>query len=303
MERLTIDSAAGARIWIKRDDRTGNAYGGNKVRSLEFLLADVRPGDEVWTAGGLGSTHALATAIHAGSLGARVRIFRWHQEMNEHAEATSRRLLARGAATSLSRSAPLALARALLARLTRTGRGSPRVHWVPAGATSPLGMLGHVNAGLELARQIEHGEMPAPDRIVLPLGTGGTAAGIALGCAIAGLHSRIVAVRVVPRVVANRVRLRWLMRSTARLIGRVTQERIPLPPANRVRIVHAYYGGAYGRATAAGRAAAALGAIPLDYTYSAKACAAALAEPEGNVLFWLTFDARVPRANRFSSGT
>src|SRR5690349_24785698 len=51
-------------LWLKRED----AIGGNKVRSLEFLLATAQPGDAVLTIGGTGSTHCLATAVHARAL-------------------------------------------------------------------------------------------------------------------------------------------------------------------------------------------------------------------------------------------
>ncbi|MGH7720933.1 MAG: 1-aminocyclopropane-1-carboxylate deaminase/D-cysteine desulfhydrase, partial [Gemmatimonadaceae bacterium] len=63
VERYVITS--GSELWIKRDDLNAPAFGGNKVRSLEYLLARVRPGDAVLTIGGVGSTHVLTTAAHA----------------------------------------------------------------------------------------------------------------------------------------------------------------------------------------------------------------------------------------------
>jgi 1-aminocyclopropane-1-carboxylate deaminase/D-cysteine desulfhydrase-like pyridoxal-dependent ACC family enzyme len=281
-------------LWIKRDDLTSEAIGGSKVRALEFLLGGVRPGDEVLTVGGTGSTHALATAVFARQLGAKVTLFRWRQEMNDSAEAVQSRI-AREASSGrrgTSRFVVGAYARALLARL----RGA---RWIPAGGSVPLGVLGHVNAALELADQIAQSTLPAPSRIVVPLGSGGTTAGIALGARIAGLEAEIVGVRVVPRLVANRSHVRALAGSTASLIERVTKQQVPRVRAGAIRVVHSEYGGAYGRPTAAGEAAArrcrsAL-RITLDATYSAKALAAALALTEsegGTTLFWLTFDGR-----------
>jgi D-cysteine desulfhydrase len=174
-------------------------------------------------------------------------------------------------------------------------RASRTVHWVPAGGTSPLGMLGHVNAAHELAQQIASGEVPPIDRVVVPLGSGGTVAGLALGFAIAGVHTRVVGARVAPWIVANRTRVGALVRSAARLLERLTGT--TMPPPVPVEVLHAAYGGAYGRPTCAGAAAAAamrsaIG-LRLDATYSAKALAAALGGPSGQrVLFWLTFDAR-----------
>ncbi|MCA7081928.1 pyridoxal-phosphate dependent enzyme, partial [Staphylococcus aureus] len=76
----------------------------------------------------------------------------------------------------------------------------PIGHFVPAGGTSPLGILGHVAGALELARQVDEGLLPPPARVVLPLGSGGTTAGLVLGLAIAGIDAEVVGVQVVPRV-------------------------------------------------------------------------------------------------------
>lgn len=278
-------------LWIKRDDLTAPTLGGNKVRSLEFLLAGVGPGDEVVTIGGWGSTHVLATAHYAARLGARTTVVRWRQALNESAGAV-RAEIDRSAGRSLG--ALTAVDGFLRGQLQRRRR---RVRWVPAGGTSPLGILGHVNAGLELAAQIERGEFPPPTRIYIPLGSGGTAAGVALGLALAPVDVEIVAVRVVPWVVANAVRVRTLLRQTRRLIERECGTALSIPQSPRVRVVHTAYGGAYGRATEAGRLAAArlrkAHRVGADATYAAKALAVALAERgEGVSVFWLTFDAR-----------
>ncbi len=168
------------------------------------------------------------------------------------------------------------------------------------GGSSALGALGHVNAALELHRQIADGTLPRPGRIVLPLGTGGTAAGLVLGLAIAGMRIPIVAARIGPRIGANRRRVLALVRATSRLIGRVTQRPVPDVADDGLRVVHDVYGGAYGRSLPAGDRAAGhmmlWRGLALDATYSAKAFAAAIAHPrdrEAPTLFWLTFDGRM----------
>ena len=277
-------------LWVKREDLSAEPLGGNKVRSLEFLLADVSPGDRVTTVGAAGSTHVLATAIYARKLGANPRVYRWMQEMNAMAQAVAERIGREVDDGPVQRTVAVAYARALMARW----RGA---RWVPAGGSSPLGVLGHVEAGIELALQVERGLMPAPRRVVLPLGTGGTAAGIALGAAIGGLQTEVIGVRVVPRVVANRRRVKRLVSQTARLIHRLTGEAVDAPAP--VRVVHSFYGGAYGRKvpvaeSAAERCLTETG-IAVDSTYSAKALAAAISiarEEGGTTLFWLSFDGR-----------
>ena len=280
-------------LWIKRDDLSAAAFGGNKVRALEFLLGRVRAGDDVLTVGGEGSTHVLTTAAHAARLGARTGAYRWRHEMNPAADAVAARASELCERVVTSGGPVRTLAWTLLVRARHP------VHWVPPGGTCPLGILGHVNAALELSEQVASDTLPCPVRVVVPLGSGGTAAGLALGFAIAGLPTVVLGARVAPRVTANRARVLRLARATAALIARVTGERLPSLPRDRVEVVHEVYGGAYGRPTMVADEAAALlrrvSGVPLDATYSAKAFATALASTRGArgpTLFWLTFDGR-----------
>jgi 1-aminocyclopropane-1-carboxylate deaminase/D-cysteine desulfhydrase-like pyridoxal-dependent ACC family enzyme len=277
-------------LWIKRDDLTALPIGGNKVRSLEFLLGGVNPGDRVATVGSRGSTHALATAIHGRAVGASVSVGLWPQEMNPMAEVVRDEL--RRVVTSRREFASPALALPWL--WWRAIRGD---RTIPSGGTSPLGILGHVNAALEAAAQVRSGLLPEPRQVVVPLGTGGTAAGLALGFAIAGMHPLIVAARVVPKIVGRKNRIVRLANATRAFIERQTKVRLPPAPSSSIRVVNTVYGGAYGRVLARGETSAlrlsdAIG-VAVDATYAGKAFVAALdaanAEP---TLFWLTFDAR-----------
>src|SRR5439155_11916046 len=90
VERVALRD--GKSLWLKRDDRSARLVGGNKVRGLEWLMGDVRPGDRVLTLGPRGSTHALATAMYARALGARCVVVRWDQEMNTAARRVDARL-------------------------------------------------------------------------------------------------------------------------------------------------------------------------------------------------------------------
>ena len=107
------------------------------------------------------------------------------------------------------------------------------MRWIPPGGTSPLGILGHVNAALELAEQVARGEMPRPARVVLPVGSGGTAAGLALGFAIAKMDTVIVGARVAPRIAAGRTRVLALAGRERRYLERLAGERIPRVDASR----------------------------------------------------------------------
>ncbi len=280
-------------LLAKRDDLSAPSPGGNKVRALELLLSGVRAGDRLLTVGATGSTHALAVAEHGARLGARTAVITWPQEANAVATATAARMRTLADVTAAC-SVAGAYARAAVRRL----RGG--VRWVPAGGSVPLGALGHVDAALELAEQIDRMRLPVPDTIVVPLGSGGTVAGLLVGLAVAGLPTRVVGVRVVPRIVANRARVLRLARRTRRLLARLAGEGVPAVDRHRLEIEERAYGGAYGRESAAGRAASVAlgdaGGPPLDATYSAKAFGVALQRarraPDERILFWLTFDGR-----------
>ena len=286
---VRMDNVSSA-LWVKRDDLSSDPIGGNKVRALEFLMGGVRDGDRLATVGAAGSTHALAVAVHGRRLGARVLVGRWRQEMNDAARVVSARLDREADAAPLFRT-PVA---AYLWAAMQRARGA---RWIPAGGSSPLGVLGHVNAALELSDQIAAGVLPVPRYVVVPLGTGGTAAGLTLGFSIAGVDTIVIGARVVPRLVARRGRVVGLMKRTAQLIGQHGGERPPIPAPDRFRLAHDSFGGAYGRETVGGQAAAARFCdgcgLVLDGTYSAKACAVALTLDGGPVLFWLTFDSRI----------
>jgi D-cysteine desulfhydrase len=159
--------------------------------------------------------------------------------------------------------------------------GAPR--WIPGGGAHPRAVVGHLLAALELATQLDE----PPDTIVVPLGTGGTAAGIALGVAWLGWPTRVVAVRVAPRLVANRWRTTRLARQAARLLA------VPDPQC-RIEVVDGL-GAGYGHPSPAGERARLIAAehgLRLDPTYGAKAFAALLQLATGNVqrmVFWHTF--------------
>ena len=286
-------------LWVKHEDLSSDALGGNKVRSLEFLLGRVSEGDTVLTLGGEGSTHVLATAIHACRLGAKTIAVRWRHDMHSAAHEVAARAATECAQIITASSFLAAMLPLVHLRLTQ------EVLYIPLGGSTALGTLGHVNAALELVDQIEAGELPRPARVVVPLGSGGTAAGLALGFAIAGLDTTVIGARVGPRIGANRFRVLRLVEQTRRLVRRYTGRTLPTVSRDRIAVSHDLYGGAYARPHPTAEHAAvlvdSLRGWRLDATYSAKAFAAALdiaAAQATPTLFWMTFDARWMKAYR-----
>ncbi len=286
------------RLMVKRDDLSGRAYGGNKVRKLEFLLGEAlhHRARGVLTFGVAGSNHALATSIYAQICGLRSYSMLTRQS---NAAYVRRNLLA-GFHTGArlmpfdSEASAAAGARDLI---RDSGQRGELVVGIPGGGSSSVGCLGFVNAGLELGAQIRALGLPEPDQMYLALGTVGTASGLLLGLRLAGLATRMVAVRVVREDVARPERLAGLMRDTRRLLGCADVLGDELPD-----IRHEFLGPGYARFTPEGIAAMELArrqlGLKLEGTYTGKAFAA-LAEDarqgrleDQTVLFWNTYNSR-----------
>lgn len=289
------------RLFVKRDDLSSPRYGGSKPRALEFLLGAARAAGArtAATLGPDGSHHVLATATHGVAAGFRVRAALFPQPV--HADLARHRAALRALDVEVVRApwAALMPAAAALARWRRDdGGGVP--FWVPAGGASALGVLGAVDGALELAEDVAAGRAPEPDLIVVAAGSCGTAAGLLLGVGLAGLRTRVLAVRVTPRIVASRGKILRLARGAAALLVRAGDVRAAAAlDSARLRVAHGQVGPGYGRSTPAAddalRRAAAAG-IALETTYTAKALAALSGEEtaRGVVCFWNTFSAVQP---------
>jgi 1-aminocyclopropane-1-carboxylate deaminase/D-cysteine desulfhydrase-like pyridoxal-dependent ACC family enzyme len=273
-----LDLPAGARVFVKREDLASPLYGGNKVRKLEHLLAAGT--GPVVAFGGLGSHHVLATAVHAASLGRACTGVLFDQPRTDH----TNRVLALNAAVCrrvVRGSRPLDAARGagrILAGLARgaLGRGEAPTILAPGGS-SPLGTLGWVGGGLELAAQIAEGACPPVDEIYVAYGSGGTAVGLALGLALARAPCAVVAVRVATRLAGNERFALLLARRTFALLSRAAD--IGPMPALRLTLEHRFAGSRYGAPTAEAEEAIARAAgsgVPLEPTYTGKALAALL---------------------------
>jgi D-cysteine desulfhydrase len=287
-------------VWMKRDDRISPLYGGNKVRRFEFLLADAerRGARTLVTVGGLASTQVTATALFGGALGLGVTAVLFDQPVTRFARAALLADAACGARLIHGGGYAATAWRAL-----RALGQAERPYVILPGASNAMANLGYVDAMLELEGQVERGEMPRPDRIVVPAGTGGTVAGLALGAALLGWPTVVVAVRITERIACNRAVIRHEIESTARYLARrsprFSRRRLPAP---RFEIDHRAIGPGYGHPTAEAIDAVPqverLIGVPGEVTYSAKALAALRAigkeRPGETLLLWQTLSSTRP---------
>ena len=176
-----LSRSLGKNIYIKRDDMTGVALGGNKVRKLEFLLADAREKgrDVVLTAGGPQSNHAMLTAACASRLGMRAILV-----LKKRGELSGGNLILDGIfgaevrfVDSDSYDDVYAEMDRLMEDLRREGHAP---YAIPVGGSVPLGSLGYVNCALEIANQAQDMGVTF-DSVVSAAGSGGTYAGLTYG--------------------------------------------------------------------------------------------------------------------------
>jgi D-cysteine desulfhydrase len=270
-------------IWVKEDGRFGSGgWGGNKVRKLEWLIPDAqrRGRRSILTFGGLGTNWGLATALYAREHGLETALALVDQPVDDHVRAQLARLEASGARIHRTHTKRRTVAM-LPWLLARNARGGHPPYLLPAGGSSAVGALGYVEAALEIAAQVEDGSLPEPAHVVVPVGTGGTAAGLSLGFQIAGLRSRVVGVVVNDQLRLDGSVVARLARRTARLLERRGARLGPLRlKPDMLNLTRDQIGPGYGHPTEAAERAAALAAdeeLSLDPVYTAKAMAGLLA--------------------------
>jgi D-cysteine desulfhydrase family pyridoxal phosphate-dependent enzyme len=283
----------GPRIWLKRDDCTGLAIGGNKTRKLEYLLgkAMAEGADTVITYGALQSNHARQTAAACAKLGLRCELIltRLVDRTDPFYEQSGNRLLdgILGARVHECSDADETVERTVALHDEAAAEGRT-ISTVVGGGSDATGALGYVHAALELADQAEEQGVDV-SRIVVAASTAGTAAGLAVGSVVAGLGATIDIACVLAPVA-----------ETAPLVDRLGAEVADLlglgGPSLPVAITDATLGAGYGIPSAATIEAVELLArtegVLLDPVYTGKAFEHLLAEvaageldPDGDVVF------------------
>ncbi len=289
-------------LWIKRDDMSGEVYGGNKVRKLEFLLADAKAKEKkhLIAVGATGSNYVTATGIYGKKLGFNVSAVLFHQPPTDYLKKNLLMNLSNNMELNISPSMLLIPLKEIFCLLRH---GLKDTYITPPGGSSALSTLGYVNAALELKEQIDSGALPEPDFIFVPLGTGGTMAGIVLGCKIAGLKTRVVGVRVVDRIISNSLAVKGYADRCVKLMSRFIPELKGLKiNFTDFTVLHDYFGKGYAYFTEDGiKAVKTLyetEEIKLEGTYTGKTLAGMIDFVKKNnleskeILFWNTYNSR-----------
>jgi 1-aminocyclopropane-1-carboxylate deaminase/D-cysteine desulfhydrase-like pyridoxal-dependent ACC family enzyme len=287
-----LGSGSAAEVWIKREDLLPLAFGGNKLRNLEFLVgAAIAAGaDSLITSGRRWSNHCRLAAAAGARAGLAVHLVLTGPPPPAGREGPNQRLDELLGATvhvtaSDDRAERAAVVEAIAADERAAGR---RPFVIGVGGTGPIGASGQVLAGLEIADQLTEAGVGAAT-VVLPSATGGTHAGVltGLGLAVPPVR-RVVGIAVASPAADLRPTIEAMLDGLAPLTGiRV--------PGDMVVLEDDQLGAGYGRPTAASDEAARLLArtegILVDPIYTAKALAGLVARVrdgrlEGPVVFW-----------------
>lgn len=298
VRRLDADLVGGAEVWVKAENEFGDGgWGGNKVRKLEWIIPEAkrRGARTIFTVGGIGTHWGLAAALYGREHGLRTVLGLVDQPIDDHVRDQLARLCASGAElhrvttpARLKLVAPLLMARAAL-----HDRRPPM--YLPAGGSNPFGALGYVEASYELAAQVSAGDLPAPATVVTAVGSGGTAAGLALGLRLAGLDAQVLGVVVNDALELDATAISRLANKTAALLrARGAELDIAAVEPGDLSMRAEWLGATYGDPTPASVTAvgdAATYGLNLEPVYTGKALAAirdlartrALTEP----ILWL----------------
>jgi L-cysteate sulfo-lyase len=270
----------GPRILIKRDDNTGLAFGGNKARKLEFLIADarVRGADTLITTGAVQSNHARMTAAAARRVGMKAVLVL--QEIESEPGGYDGNLLLdflMGAEIRLvdlpsardPKARRLAMERAMgeVARELEDAGHHPYI--IPSGGSSPVGALGYANAVLELLAQANEMGVRVT-HIVHASGSGGTQSGLLLGALALSTGLRVVGISVSSDRAGLSERIAGITQGSSELLG------ISLPLSrDDIIVIDDYVSPGYGYLTRevadAIRLLAETEGILLDPVYTGKA--------------------------------
>lgn len=269
-----LSEELGFEIWIKRDDCTGLAGGGNKTRKLEFLLGDAfeQGADTLVTQGAVQSNHVRQTAAAAAAHGLACEVILEERTGSQAVDyvGNGNVLLDRLFGAKI-RTVPGGTD--MVAELEKTADeirsrgGKPYV--IPGGGSNPIGALGYVDCAREIVVQADELDLPI-DRIVTATGSAGTHAGLVAGLAVMGADIPVLGIGVRAPKAKQEANVLKLARETAILLGR--------PDAVTADMVVAdcdYVGEGYGLIDAAVIEALKLAArtdgIILDPVYSGKA--------------------------------
>jgi D-cysteine desulfhydrase family pyridoxal phosphate-dependent enzyme len=283
----------GPEIWVKRDDLTGLATGGNKVRKLRFLMADVlrQEAEVVMTTGAQQSNHARQTAAAAARFGLACVLVLGGDPPS--AAPQGNYLLDRIVGAEVRWAGDTPIPQALMEEAAREREAGRRVYVVPYGGSNAVGVCGYVEAMAEVWAQAPNVQWF--DKIIVASSSGGTQAGLLVGARALGYEGEIHGISIAEPAPVFREQIATHANHSIQHLG------LAIPPivADDVTVHDAYLGGGYGVVGGLEREAIALAGqtegLLVDPVYSGRALGGMIdlirrgeIGPGERVLFWHT---------------
>ncbi|MCP4763875.1 MAG: pyridoxal-phosphate dependent enzyme [archaeon] len=289
-------------IWIKRDDLNSKKYGGNKVRKYEYILGDAinKKKKKIVTIGSIGSNQCVGNSILCREFNLESVVF-ITKESNSKLCQRQLKLMKYFDSKIIYHDSYFSTGLAVFMYLLTHNK----TYFIFAGASNPLGTIGFINAIFELKEQINNKEVPEPDYIFVVAASTGTAAGLTLGCILAGLKTNVHGIAVSAKWLCYEEKITKIAIKTWKYLKKfdpslpiLTKKMIE----DRFHFNSDFFGGEYGKPTPEGREAVDMikksDDISFDLTYTGKALAGLIAfvrkkraEISGkNILFWNTLN-------------
>ena len=287
LPRLSAE-LGGPQLWVKRDDMIGLAFGGNKVRKLEFLLAEAQAQNArtLITRGAIQSNHCRQTAAAAAYQGFDcILVLNGNPPQTKTGNTFLDQLLGAQIVWTEDRDPDIAFHEIY----EQADAGGRQPYLIPYGGSNPVGASAYSAAMAEFMEQ----KLPI-DRIVFATSSGGTQAGMIVGASLHGYKGKITGISVSPPAIEIKPRIAALATETSALLGHKLEI-----TADQVKVSDAYLGGGYGVVSDLEREAIRLFAqqegLLLDPVYTGRAAgglidlirSGAIGSDE-RVLFWHT---------------
>ncbi|MFC2025829.1 D-cysteine desulfhydrase family protein [Chloroflexota bacterium] len=241
---------SGPRLLVKRDDQTGLAFGGNKTRKLEFLIADAfeQNAGTLITAGAAQSNHCRQTAAAAAKFGFKCILILTTDDQDKDLISTGKVYSANLLLDTLFGAEIIWVKKEernskLLMIFKQAQDAGERPYLIPYGGSNPTGAVGYVFAIRELLSQFDSGKISyeLPDWIVFPSSSGGTQAGMVLGARLFGYEGNILGISIDEYSDVLRTRVAKISSETANFLG----EEMEFDPGE-ILVNDDYLGGGYG---------------------------------------------------------
>lgn len=277
LDALEYNIGGHSGLYLKEEGFSGKLFGGNKIRNLEYLLQnaiDLRMKTLV-TFGSIESNLAQAVALYGKQLNFDVKLYLYNlsKKPQDELDQSIKRLEDFGAEVKIESFAKSMLRRVAIRNDILRGQFYKGTYVIPIGGASPLGCLGHFGLAEEIRNQILDGQLPTIDRVYVPIGSGGTVAGLIAGFKFYGMPIKVTGVYIHKGI--SRLRIEKL---SSKILSLVCNRQILIDSKDILDLEKSYIGDGYAASTSKSLSAMQdlyyTENVLLDETYTAKTMAA-----------------------------